>query len=120
MTKCQYPHLMRHWENAPAEASDGQWVSQPHAAEPLGVSTSRVGHLIANGHLSPATTTNGDMGVTRSPAGDPSTSTGVRLRWSRGGCRSGIAHRDSSSWNGGGRRSVAPAPEEELGARGRE
>jgi len=55
---------MRHWKDAPGEVIDGEWVSQLHAAEFLGVGIWRVGLLIANGHLSPANAPNGGAGVT--------------------------------------------------------
>jgi hypothetical protein len=64
MTRRSYPRLMRHWENAPVEAIDGDWVSQLQAAESLGVGIWRVGFLLANGHLSPANAPNGEAGVT--------------------------------------------------------
>lgn len=64
MAKRGYPRAMNRWANAPAEVDPGSWVSQPAAAERLGVSMVRIAVLIANEHLSPATDPNGEQGVT--------------------------------------------------------
>ncbi|MFD9793720.1 DNA-binding protein [Streptomyces sp. NPDC059070] len=43
---------------------DSAWISQPDAARRLGVSTARLGMVIANGHLTPAHNSAGRAGVT--------------------------------------------------------
>ncbi|MFE3857914.1 DNA-binding protein [Streptomyces griseorubiginosus] len=43
---------------------DDAWMSQPEAARYLGIALTRVGMLIANGHLTPAENPAGRAGVT--------------------------------------------------------
>jgi len=43
---------------------DDAWTSQPEAARYLGIALTRVGMLIANGHLTPAENRAGRAGVT--------------------------------------------------------
>ncbi|MFE4959434.1 DNA-binding protein [Streptomyces sp. NPDC056653] len=43
---------------------DNAWMSQPEAARHLGVALTRVGMLMANGHLTPAQNPAGLAGVT--------------------------------------------------------
>ncbi|MCX5165288.1 DNA-binding protein [Streptomyces sp. NBC_00264] len=43
---------------------DNIWMSQPEAARHLGIALTRIGMLIANGHLTPAENPAGRAGVT--------------------------------------------------------
>ncbi|MFE7330191.1 DNA-binding protein [Streptomyces sp. NPDC057565] len=43
---------------------DNAWMSQPEAARQLGVTLTRIGMLMANGHLTPAENPAGRPGVT--------------------------------------------------------
>ncbi|WP_236570168.1 DNA-binding protein [Streptomyces mexicanus] len=43
---------------------DDAWMSQPEAGRYLGIALTRVGMLIANGHLTPAENSVGQAGVT--------------------------------------------------------
>jgi hypothetical protein len=50
----RYPRITRGWSNAPSEVAAGDWVSQPDAAQALGVPVLSIGWLIACEHLEPA------------------------------------------------------------------
>ena len=77
MTKRGYPKVMDNWSNAPTSVSTPhQWASQPEAAAQLNVSLARIGLIIANGHLQPATSPTGEAGVT-------ATSLATELQWRR-------------------------------------
>ena len=77
MSKRGYPKVMDNWSNAPTPASTpDQWASQPEAAAQLNVSLARIGLIIANGHLQPATSPTGEAGVT-------ATSLASELQWRR-------------------------------------
>jgi hypothetical protein len=49
-----YPRITRGWSNAPVAVAAEDWVSQPDAAQTLGVPVLFVGWLIACEHLEPA------------------------------------------------------------------
>jgi hypothetical protein len=59
-----YPRVTRGWSNAPSEVPAEAWVSEPGAAQTLGVPVLSVGRLIACEHLQPASGPEG-RGVTR-------------------------------------------------------
>ncbi|GAA1117864.1 hypothetical protein GCM10009630_14490 [Kribbella jejuensis] len=63
--KDRYPRITRGWSNAPADVTAEDWVSQPDAAERLGVMVLTIGWLMACGHLDPANGPQG-RGITRS------------------------------------------------------
>ena len=76
-SKRGYPKVMDHWHNAPTPATTlDQWASQPEAAARLEINLARIGLLIANGHLHPATSPTGEAGVTTTSLAD-------ELNWRR-------------------------------------
>lgn len=67
---------MNRWQNAPVSVQHDEWVSQAEAAIRLRVALLRIGLTIPTGHLEPATSPDGEPGVS-------ATSLAVELEWQR-------------------------------------